>query len=98
MYAEFDISLVTGNSEIDDQHKEWIDKINNLLECCENGGGKREAIKIMQDVLTPEEYKGFLKGLIIKYLYRADKKNGAEDYKKAQWYMDELVKTVEKEK
>lgn len=58
--------------------------------------GKREAIKVMQDVLTEEEYKGFLKGLIIKYLYRADQKNGLEDYKKAQWYMNELVKFEEK--
>lgn len=58
--------------------------------------GKREAIKVMQDVLTDEEYKGFLKGLIIKYLYRADNKNGLEDYRKAQWYMNELVKFEEK--
>ena len=58
--------------------------------------GKREAIKVMQDVLTEEEYKGFLKGLIIKYIYRADQKNGLEDYRKAQWYMNELVKLEEK--
>ena len=38
MYAEFDITLVTGNDEIDGQHKEWIDRINKLLECYENGG------------------------------------------------------------
>ena len=31
MYAEFDISLVTGNEEIDEQHKEWIEKINKLF-------------------------------------------------------------------
>ena len=48
MYAEFDISLVTGNEEIDEQHKEWIDKINKLLVCCENGGGKVEAIKMLE--------------------------------------------------
>ena len=58
--------------------------------------GKMEAIKIMQNSLSDEEYKGFLKGLIIKYLYRADSKNGLEDYKKAQWYMNELVKVLEK--
>ena len=47
MYAEFDISLVTGNKEIDDQHKEWIDKINELLAGCEQGGGKVEAINML---------------------------------------------------
>ena len=46
--------------------------------------------------MTAEEFKGFLKGLIIKYLIRADKKNGLEDYEKAQWYLNYLVKELEK--
>jgi len=46
-YVEFDNSLVTGNAEIDEQHKEWIEKINKLLSCCEEGGGKVEAIKML---------------------------------------------------
>ena len=56
MYAEFDISLVTGNEEIDEQHKEWIDKINKLLECCENGGGKLEAIKMLEYMADYSEF------------------------------------------
>ena len=44
MYAEFDESLVTGNETIDAQHKELIDKINKLMQCCEDGGGKLHAI------------------------------------------------------
>lgn len=47
MYAEFDESLVTGNEMIDGQHKELIDKINKLVACCEQGGGKLEAIKML---------------------------------------------------
>ena len=43
MYAEFDESLVTGNEMIDGQHKELIEKINKLMDCCEQGGGKLEA-------------------------------------------------------
>lgn len=35
MYAEFDETLVTGNEMIDSQHKELIDKINDLLKSCE---------------------------------------------------------------
>ena len=50
MYAEFDESLVTGNKEIDSQHKEWIDKINDLVNCCENGGGKIEAYLLVRNV------------------------------------------------
>ena len=58
--------------------------------------GKIEAIVIIKNILTTEEFKGFLKGLIIKYLIRADKKNGLEDYEKAQWYLNYLVKELEK--
>ncbi|MDE6960673.1 MAG: hemerythrin family protein [Lachnospiraceae bacterium] len=47
MYAEFDESLVTGNEMIDGQHKELIEKINKLMDCCEQGGGKLEAIKML---------------------------------------------------
>ncbi len=47
MHAEFDASLVTGNETIDGQHKELIGKINKLVDCCEQGGGKLEAIKML---------------------------------------------------
>ena len=48
-YLEFDNSLVTGNEAIDEQHKEWIDRINKLLGGCEECGcgGKVEAIKML---------------------------------------------------
>ena len=58
--------------------------------------GKIEAIKVMEGVLSPEEFKGFCKGLIIKYVYRADEKNGVEDYEKAAWYLNYLIKILKK--
>lgn len=58
--------------------------------------GNIEVIDIMKDQLSKEEFKGFCKGLIIKYLCRADHKNGLEDYKKAQWYMNKLVEDLDK--
>lgn len=47
MYAEFDDSLVTGNEIIDSQHKELINKINQLLEACEESSGKVQAIQTL---------------------------------------------------
>lgn len=47
MYAVFDESLATGNELIDSQHKEWIDRINKLIDCCERGSGKMEAIRML---------------------------------------------------
>ena len=47
MKVESDNSLVTGNAMIDEQHKELIGKIDKLVACCEEGGGKVEAIKML---------------------------------------------------
>ena len=47
MRAEFDETLVTGNEMIDSQHKELIDKINKLLDSCENGNDNLAAVKTL---------------------------------------------------
>lgn len=60
--------------------------------------GKIEVIDIMKDQLSKEQFKGFCKGLILKYICRADHKNGLEDYKKAQWYLNYLIKFMEENK
>lgn len=56
MLIEFDDSLITGNNTIDEQHKELIKKISDLVTTCENGDGKVKAIKML-DYLT--EYTNF---------------------------------------
>lgn len=51
-----------------------------------------ETIEIIRMVLSKEEYRGFLKGNILKYRERAPYKgNAEEDYAKAKWYFDELM-------
>jgi hypothetical protein len=69
---------------------------NNPISPVHYKKGKREAILIIKDMLTREEFKGFCKGLITKYLIRADYKNGVEDLKKAEWYLKYLIKEEEK--
>ena len=44
----------------------------------------------MEAVLTAEEFKGFLKGNIIKYSLRAGRKDGSDDAGKAKHYMQKL--------
>ena len=46
---------------------------------------------IMEAVLTPEEFVGFLKGNIIKYSLRAGRKDGSDDAGKAKHYMQKLT-------
>ena len=45
---------------------------------------------VMEAVLTPEEFRGFLKGNIIKYSMRAGRKAGSDDAGKAQHYIQKL--------
>lgn len=47
MQAIFDESLVTGNELIDEQHKELIGKINDLVKSCETGKEKTTAVKML---------------------------------------------------
>ena len=54
----------------------------------------KDAIKV-----ATKDYSGWAAkcaGDVIKYIWRAFNKNGLEDLKKAQWYMNELVEQVEK--
>ena len=45
---------------------------------------------VMEAVLKPEEFRGFLKGNIIKYSMRAGRKDGSDDAGKAKHYMQKL--------
>lgn len=45
----------------------------------------------MESWMTKDEFIGFLRGNIIKYLARAPHKGGVEDYRKAKHYLDKLL-------
>jgi len=51
----------------------------------------KETIERLQDNLTAGEFKGYLKGNILKYLDRYEHKNGVEDLSKMQWYLNKLI-------
>ena len=56
---------------------------------------KYEAIDIIQDKMTQEEYRGYLRGNVLKYLLRFPHKNGgAEDLQKGLWYLERLISWV----
>jgi len=39
--------------------------------------------------------KGFCLGNVIKYIWRHKQKNGLEDLKKAQWYLNHYIERLE---
>ena len=69
------------------------DNVNNPAHY---GQGEIECIDYILDFLTDEEVIGYLRGNIAKYLHRWRYKNGIEDLKKAQWYLNKLIEYEEK--
>lgn len=49
----------------------------------------------MRAWMTPEEFKGYLRGNVIKYVARCWDKNGVEDLEKAKHYLEELIRECE---
>jgi hypothetical protein len=58
------------------------------------GNGTIECIEYIEDFLSHEEYIGYLRGNIAKYLHRWRYKNGQEDLAKAAWYLARLQGAV----
>lgn len=58
--------------------------------------GEVEAIDAIKSSMTKEQYTGYLKGNIMKYLWRFERKNGIEDLKKANVYLNWLQREYEK--
>lgn len=53
--------------------------------------GEIECIDAIKAALSAKEFTGFVKGNILKYIWRESQKNGLEDLKKAQWYLERLI-------
>jgi hypothetical protein len=54
--------------------------------------GGIEAIEGIEASMGPEAYAGYLKGNIMKYMWRYERKGKPiEDLKKARWYLDRLI-------
>ena len=53
--------------------------------------GTVECIDAIEAQLTPEEFRGYLKGNVAKYMWRERQKGGIESLKKAKWYLSKLI-------
>jgi hypothetical protein len=56
--------------------------------------GGIETIDYLRAVLA-KDFDAYAVGNIIKYVSRWKDKNGVEDLKKAQWYLNDLIKWVD---
>ena len=74
------------------RNKYMVDNVNHPAHY---NTGKIEVINYINDKLNYEEFTGYLTGNIIKYISRYKHKNGLEDLKKAQWYLNYLINYME---
>ncbi len=57
--------------------------------------GSVECIEAIESSMSREEFQGYLKGNIEKYVWRYRYKNGVQDLAKARWYIDRLILALE---
>ena len=72
------------------------DPVNSPAHYADNFGGI-QCIDAIETSMSTEEFKCFLKGNVQKYVWRYSQKNGAEDLKKAKWYLERLIALREME-
>jgi len=48
--------------------------------------GNIECIDAIRAMLSPEEFRGYLRGTSLKYRWRYQYKDGMQDIEKAEWY------------
>ena len=70
---------------------EIMDEVNNPVHY--NKGGI-ECIQGIQAVSTKEEFEGYLRGNIIKYVWRYRYKDNLKDLEKAKWYLNMLISEI----
>lgn len=59
-----------------------------------------ECIDAIRASMTPEAFRGYLKGSVQKYIWRYEDKNAdrrAVDLFKAKWFLERLIEDVERE-
>jgi hypothetical protein len=70
--------------------------VNDLIQRPDHyTSGGIETIDFIQAKMTPEQFRGYLIGNVVKYISRFQHKNGEQDLKKARWYLERLIQEVE---
>lgn len=57
--------------------------------------GSIECINAIEASMSKEQFAAYCKGNVMKYLWRYEQKNKGQDLRKAEWYLQRLINTVE---
>ncbi len=81
-------TYIEKHKEVFEERPVLVDNVNHPSHYTDGG---IECIEAIEAQLTPEEYRGYLKGNVAKYVWREQHKGGIESLKKAQWYLTRLI-------
>lgn len=89
-----DLLAGAANAAVVVEEAEGADVVNHPPHYAEQG--RIECIDAMQAMLTPEEFRGYLRGTIFKYNWRLPHKGRPlEDSQKMGWYLKRLQACLE---
>ena len=74
--------------KIEDTRMHQFDNVDRPMHYA---AGSIECIDAIEAQLNAEEFRGYLKGNVIKYLWREKHKGGVESLKKAKWYLNKII-------
>ena len=57
--------------------------------------GSIECIEAIEASSTKEEYEGYLRNNVLKYVWRFRYKDNIKDLHKAKWYLEKLIEEIE---
>lgn len=55
--------------------------------------GEIECIDAIKAQMSKEEFQGYLRGNVVKYMWRWRQKGGVESLRKADWYLRRLIES-----
>ena len=84
---------------------DYVNKINRQLRQSKKEGddvsspfhynsGNIECIDAIKAVSSKEEFEGYLRANVLKYIWRFRYKDNIKDLQKAKWYLDRLILSV----
>ena len=97
MYAEFTDDLVTGNTLIDSQHKELIDKINDLLKSCEERSNQSGAARMLNYLADYTEFHFSEEEKLQAEIEYPGMEKHKEEHEKLRRVVKELYEMLEEE-
>jgi len=68
------------------------DEINNPAHY--QGDHGIECIQAISAQMSDDEYRGYLRGNVVKYVWRYQQKGGRQSLEKARWYLDRLIEVT----